>query len=269
MIFMEQTPTEVIFANLASMVLWILAVAVILVAGQRSQSIRGFRDKMIAQWKPSLTIAVLFVIGMGLGGWGFLNPHGVTLFCQSLIGLTLARSITGYEPLSVIQSLIQRERVWRSIGLMIGIALIVVLPVLIIGSVGLSIGHQLLGETNRSAEAMGMLPSNKWLTFFLLLSGAGIAEETTYRLVFLSLFWRVMRRRWLAIILSAVVFGAYHLTPLNGMYRVFWQFPISQFLASTLIGIVWGYVFVKRGYETTVLGHTLSDWIPFMLFSAG
>ena len=269
MIFMEQTPTEVIFANLASTVLWILAVAMILVAGQRSQRIRGFRDKMIAQWKPSLTIAVLFVIGMGLGGRGLLNPYGVTLFCQSLIGLTLARSMSGYEPLPVMQSLIQRERVWRSIGLMIGIALILVLPVLIIGSVGLSIGRQLVGETNRSAEAMGMLPSNKWLTFFLLLSGAGIAEETTYRLVFLSLFWRVTRRRWLAIILSAMLFGAYHLTPLNGMYRVFWQFPISQFLASTLIGIVWGYVFVKRGYETTVLGHTFSDWIPFILFSAG
>jgi hypothetical protein len=52
------------------------------------------------------------------------------------------------------------------------------------------------------------------------------------------------------------------------MYRIFWQFPVSQFLASTLIGAVWGYAFVRRGYETAVLGHTLSDWIPFMLFSA-
>ena len=266
---MEQTPTEVIIANLVFSVFWILVVAVALVIGQRRQGARSFRDKMIAQWKPSLTIAILFVVGMGLGGRGFLNPYGITIFCQALIGLTLARGIAGYEPLLVTQSVIQRQRVWRSIGLMAGIALISVLPALVIGSVGISIGQQIFGETNRSAEAMGMFPANKWLTLFLLLSGAGIAEETPYRLVFLSFLWRLTHRRWLAIILSAVIFGAYHLTPLDGMYRVFWQFPISQFLASTLIGVVWGYVFVKRGYETAVLGHTLSDWIPFMLFSAG
>jgi membrane protease YdiL (CAAX protease family) len=152
---------------------------------------------------------------------------------------------------------------------MVGIALLLVPLALAIGSVALSIGGQLFGETNRTAEATSVFPSNKWLTFFLLLSGAGIAEETIYRLVFLSLCWRFTRRGWLAIALSALLFGVYHLTPLNGMYRIFWQFPVSQFLASTFIGAVWGYAFVRRGYETAVLGHTLSDWIPFVLFSAG
>jgi membrane protease YdiL (CAAX protease family) len=266
---MEQTPVDVITANLVSTVCWISAVAVVLIAGRRWQNARSFRAKMIAQWRPSLVIAMLFVVGMGLGGRGFFNPYAVTVFCQAMIGLTLARSIPGYEPLPVTRSIIQRERTWHSIGLMVGIALLLVPPALAIGSVGLSMGGQLFGETNRTAEATSVFPSNKWLTFFLLLSGAGIAEETTYRLVFLSLCWRFTRRRWLAIALSALVFGAYHLTPLNGMYRIFWQFPISQFLASTLIGAVWGYAFVRRGYETVVLGHALSDWIPFILFSAG
>jgi membrane protease YdiL (CAAX protease family) len=265
---MEQTPVEVVTANLVSAVCWILAVAVVLIAGRRWQNIRSFRAKMIAQWKPSLVIAMLFVVGMGLGRRGFFNPYGVTVFCQAMVGLTLARSIPGYEPLPIARSIIQRERIWRTIGLMVGIALLLVPPALMIGGVGLSIGGQLFGETNRTAEATSVFPSNKWPTFFLLLSGAGIAEETTYRLVFLALSWRFTRRRWLAIGLSALVFGAYHLTPLNGMYRIFWQFPVSQFLASTLIGIVWGYAFVRRGYETVVLGHTLSDWIPFILFSA-
>jgi membrane protease YdiL (CAAX protease family) len=266
---MEQTPVEVITANLVATACWVLAVAVILIAGRRWQNVRSFRAKMIAQWKPSLVIAMLFVVGMGLGGRGLLNPYGVTVFCQAMIGLALARSIPDYEPLPVTRSIIQRERIGRSIGLMVGIALLLIPPALVIGSVGLSIGRQLFAEANRTAEATSAFPSNKWLTFFLLLSGAGIAEETTYRLVFLSLCWRLTRRRWPAIALSALLFGAYHLTPLNGMYRIFWQFPISQFLASTLIGAVWGYAFVKRGYETAVLGHTLSDWIPFMLFSAG
>jgi membrane protease YdiL (CAAX protease family) len=93
-----------------------------------------------------------------------------------------------------------------------------------------------------------------------------MAEETPYRLLFLSLIWMLTKRRGLAIFGSALLFGAYHLTPLDGMYQTFLQFPVSQFLASTLIGIVWGYLFVRRGYETTVLAHTLSDWLPMLIF---
>ena len=103
----------------------------------------------------------------------------------------------------------------------------------------------------------------------MLLGGAGIAEETLFRLVCLSFFWLLTGRRKLSILISALLFGAYHLSPLNGMYRVFLQFPISQFLASTLIGIVWGILYVKRGYGAAVLAHTLSNWLPFMIFGAG
>ena len=95
---------------------------------------------------------------------------------------------------------------------------------------------------------------------------AGIAEETTCRLILISLVWWLTRRKWLAVVLSAIVFAVYHLTPLSGGYLAFWQFPISQLVSTILIGLVWGYAFVKRGYETPVLAHTLSDWIPVLLF---
>lgn len=49
------------------------------------------------------------------------------------------------------------------------------------------------------------------------------------------------------------------------MYRVFWQYPVSQLLGSTLIGVVWGILYVKRGHETAVLSHTFQDWLPFAL----
>ncbi len=51
------------------------------------------------------------------------------------------------------------------------------------------------------------------------------------------------------------------------MYRTFRQFPVSQVLAPTLIGLVWGYLFVKRGYGAAVHAHTLSDWLPLMSFA--
>jgi membrane protease YdiL (CAAX protease family) len=264
---MQQRPTEVIIAQSLFMVFWVLTVAVILIAGRRWQRARSFREKTMAQWKPSLTIAVLFVVGTGLGGRGFFNPYAIAVFCQSLIGLALARSIADYEPLPVVRSISCRERVLRSVGLMLGVALLLVLAALLIGSVGMGVAQQIFGEVARTEEAMGMFPSNKAQIFFLFLAGAGIAEETIYRLVCVSFLWRLTRRRGLAIFLSALVFVAYHLSPLDSLYQVFWQYPLSQFLSTTLIGLVWGYVYVKRGYETAVLTHTLSNWIPFLFFS--
>lgn len=263
---MQRPPAEVITTHLVWMIFWILVVGFILLVGRRKESLRGFRERMMAQWRPSLAMTVVYLVSSGLGGGSFLNPFAITVFCQALVGLAVAKSINGFEPLPVTHAIGQREKAWRSVGLMLLVALLLVPVVVIVGSLGLNIAQQIFGETNQTSEAMGMLPANKWLTFFALFSGAGIAEETTHRLVFLSLFLRITRRRWLAVLLSALVFGAYHLSPLDSMYSVFWQFPLSQFLASTLVGVVLGIVYIKRGYETVVLGHTLSDWIPMMIF---
>ncbi len=69
----------------------------------------------------------------------------------------------------------------------------------------------------------------------------------------------------MAILLSAAAFGAYHLTPIDSLYLTFWQYPLRQFFSSFFAGIVLGYVYVRRGYETAVLGHTLTDWLPLLL----
>ncbi len=107
-----------------------------------------------------------------------------------------------------------------------------------------------------------------WQLFFYFLAGAGIAEETVYRLVIVSLVWGLSGRRWLAIGVSGLLFGAYHLTPLSGMYLTFWQYPLTQFFSSALIGMVWAYLYIRRGYETAVLAHTLSDWLPIAVSMA-
>lgn len=264
---MRQADPEVAIAALSFMASWLITVLFILTAGQYHPAVRGFRNQMIVKWKSALAIAGLFVLGMGFGGRGFLNPYAIAVYCQALIGLAIASSIEGYQPLPVTDAFVQRRQILRQIVLMAVISVLVVVPALLIGTIGLDIGRHLFGETDYTREAVNTLPPNKWLTFFLLLSGSGIAEETPYRLVLLSFIWKRAKRKWLAITLSALVFGAYHLTPLSGMYRVFWQFPVSQFIASTLIGLVWGYLFTKRGYETTVLGHTFSNWLPLMLFA--
>ena len=264
---MRQTPPEVVLATLVFIVFWVVVVVAVLIARRRWERMRPFSQAMMAQWKPSLAIATLYLVGTVLGGRSVLNPYAVAVFCQAMIGLALARGITGYEPLPASQSIRRRQRPIRETALMLVVAVVAIVPALLVGGIGMSVGSQLLGEVPCSSEAVGMFPADKWSVFFLLLSGAGIAEETAYRLVCLSFVWRVTRRPWLAVVASAVLFGAYHLSPLSGMYQTFWQYPVSQFLGSTLVGVVWGILYVKRGYETAVLSHTFQDWLPFALFA--
>ncbi len=262
---MQNPSSEVIIAFFVSIVLWILVVISILILGRRWERLRAFRECMLEQWRPALVITAVYLASGFLSGRG-INLYGSVIFCQALIGLAIAREISNFEPLPVTRSILRRDRLINSLVLFIVFGLLAGILGQVVGTLGLGIAQSIFHETNLTSEAMKSLPFGKLEAFFMFLSGAGIAEETPYRLVFLSLFWRWTKRPGLAIFLSALLFGAYHLTPLNGMYRTFLQFPVSQFIASVMTGIVWGYLFVKRGYETTVLAHTLSDWIPMLLF---
>jgi membrane protease YdiL (CAAX protease family) len=259
--------TLVVIAFCGSIVFWIVVVVGTLVTGLCWKRARAFAKTLVGQWQPALAIAVLCMVSMGLGQ-GFMNLLGIKVFCQALVGLALARGIADYEPLPVARSVVRRERVWRSIGMVLGFSLLLVPAILVASAIGSSIGRFISEASLTFDSVMGAFPAESWRIFFVMLAGAGIAEETLYRLVLLSLLWRLTRRRWAAIVLSAVIFGAYHLTPFNSMYAIHWQAPVSQFFVTTLAGLVMGYVYTKRGYETVVLGHTLGNWIPFALFAA-
>ncbi len=265
---MNKQPPEVIIAALAFIGVWLAIVLVILILGSYSQKIAAFRQRMLAQWKPALLMSGVFIVCLGLGGSSWLNPYAIAIFCQVMIGLAVASTIPGFNPTPVSQAIKDHRYVALQIASVFATAFLAVIPAVIIGTVGMSIGRQIFGEVTNTQQAISSMPtSNKWLMFFPLLGGAGIAEEATYRLVTLAVIWKLTNRKWLSIVISSVLFAAYHLSPLDSMYRVFWQFPISQFTASALIGLVWGYLFTKRGFGTAVLGHTLSDWLPMMVFT--
>jgi hypothetical protein len=119
--------------------------------------VRGFAEQMTARWKPALVIAGLFVLGTALGGRGILNPYAIAIFCQAMIGLTIASSIEGYEPLPVANAFVQRRQIFRQVVLTAVISVAVVVPALLIGTIGLDIGRQLLGETDYTREAANTL----------------------------------------------------------------------------------------------------------------
>ena len=194
-------------------------------------------------------------------------------FCQALVGLTVAYSIPTFEPIPVARAVRRHERPRRAATLMLGASMLAAAIAILIGALGQGIVMSIVGETAPTSAAANLVASDKVLSFFSFLVGAGIAEETPYRLVLLSLVWRLVggagapgRGRGLAIWVSALAFAAYHFTPLNSIYFVFWQYPISHFVATVLIGLVWGLVYTRRGYGTAVLSHTLSNWIPVLLF---
>jgi membrane protease YdiL (CAAX protease family) len=258
----------IVVAFLGSLLFWVLVVAGVLAAGLVWERARPIAKTIVAQWRPALGIAVVYAVSGGLGRQGGVILSGIEVFCQALVGLALARGIAGYEPLPIARSVARREHAWRSVGVMLGVSLLLVPVIVIVSAVGSGIGQFISGGQSLTYDSVtGVFPAESWRILLMMLAGAGIAEETPYRLVILSLLWRLTRRRWLAIVVSAVVFGAYHLTPFNSLYRMHWQAPISQFLVTTLAGLVMGYVYTKRGYETAVLGHAFGNWIPYVLFA--
>ena len=74
---MQQTPPEVITANIAFIVLWALIVAVTWLVGQHFERMRAFRERMIAQWKPALAIMLIFLTSNVLSGRSVFNIFGL------------------------------------------------------------------------------------------------------------------------------------------------------------------------------------------------
>jgi hypothetical protein len=126
---MNQNPPEVIAANIVFMTIWLVTVLVILIGGKYFTSIQTFRNKMLAKWKPAAVIVVLFLLGMGLGGRGFINPYAIAIFCQALIGLTIASDLD-FEPLPLSNAIVQRKEVFRQIAISIILSVLVVIPAL-------------------------------------------------------------------------------------------------------------------------------------------
>ena len=222
---------------------------------------------MINNIKPALVISLIYYLAyfIGMMDTKYLINNifsTVCMFFTIVIGLALARSINGYEPLPVKESFVKKKDRTHQVLFMLLSALIIVILYIIVSIISSGILPKIFHEVNKSAQAIDTLPQkNKFLAFFLLLSGAGIAEEAMYRLLFLSLFWKLIKKPWLAIILSSLCFGLYHLTPLDYMYKVFWQFPLTQVTSVFLAGLIFGYAYKKRGFETSVLGHTLCDFV--------
>ena len=224
----------------------ILIFLLILLFGNKIKKFSNFRQKMIKSTVPALVIGLIYATAFTLG---MLQAEyavrgifgGFTIFCLSSMGLAFAKGISDYEPLPVTAGLAKQEgRARRILRFLLDS---VVLAVLIIAVSGFLFKFflALFHEPDFSAQATSSLPAkNKLLAFPLLLAGAGIAEEGIFRLFFQSLFWRLFKKPWAAILLSSLCFALYHLTPADVMYQVYWHYPLTQVSTVFLTGIAFG-----------------------------
>lgn len=179
------------------------------------------------------------------------------MFCLTMLGLGFAIQIdAGFEPLHLRRGTKAISRI------LIGAFILLALSGLI--NVLLGRGLIALGVTGPTETTSGLELFQKFsLTeiFFMLLGGAGIAEEVIYRLFVMTGLWYLLKRPSLAILFSAILFGFYHLSPLSALYLTFWKYPVYQFITTFFFGLAAAWIYQKKGLEAAILGHTLGDFI--------
>lgn len=252
-------------------ILVILLFLFIFIFGGKIKWLSNYRQVMLKNLVPALVIGILFFTGFMIGTLKISNLFGSIvmgsyIFSLSAMGLAFAKSVPGFEPLPVCASFVKKQNRTRHVLFLLLFSAVIAALMILISAFIAPACHMLFREPDKSAQAISALPTNnKFLAFPMLLAGAGIAEEAMYRLFIQSLCWRLFKNPWVAIILSALFFALYHLTPLDSMYRIYWQYPLSQVTTVFFGGLVLGFFYKKRGFETTVLGHTLCDYIGVLM----
>jgi hypothetical protein len=88
--------------------------------------------------------------------------------------------------------------------------------------------------------------------FPLLAWCAAISEEATFRLFGIALFGRIVRWRFAAVLLPSVIWAASHT-----------QYPIypvyTRLVEVTVLGLIFGYLFLKYGFLTVLFAHASMD----------
>jgi membrane protease YdiL (CAAX protease family) len=139
----------------------------------------------------------------------------------------------------------------------------------ITGDIAAGIGARAFGEAPLDVEgaASSFAVEHPLRLLVSLLIGAGFFEELLFRLGILTLVWALTRRFGLGLLVSALAFGLYHITPLSGI-DAYTATPVTAVLASAAMGCYMGWVYRYRGFAAAVLVHGLGDWIVILVLNS-
>ncbi|MBV7331287.1 CPBP family intramembrane metalloprotease [Chloroflexi bacterium TSY] len=233
----------------------------------------GILGVLTLWWQPLTIPDELYITGPP-GIWGLiaivlrvlvLVQSALLLVILLLIGVNTAPRVGLHAP--VIEALVSGSSVWYALkpqlipGLFGGL-----LTVGILGLYGWIQFHMMPTQIDVGAE----------MPLLMRVLYGGITEELIARWGLMSLFvwagWRFVQRRqgaprfgtmWGGNILAALCFGLLHLPTafMLGMTGPLWSVLIIGI--NTLVGLVYGWLFWRRGLEASMIAHTTMHLIAF------
>jgi len=84
----------------------------------------------------------------------------------------------------------------------------------------------------------------------------------------MTIVWRITRGWGWGLMVSALFFGLYHITPLSGISTYYTGSPVTTVLTSFTMGIIMGAIYRYRGIITAVRVHGLGDWVVIMVLGS-
>jgi len=149
-------------------------------------------------------------------------------------------------------------------------------PGLIVGAVG---GLLLFGSLRSPPAAMATMQGQFNPPFYARVLYGGVTEEVLLRwglmTVFAWLAWRFLQRRsgavtrgqmWLAIVASALLFGAGHL-PVAAYLIGSLSAPVVFFVVgvNAIFGVLFGWLYWRRGLESAMIAHAMAHLVSYAI----
>jgi hypothetical protein len=144
----------------------------------------------------------------------------------------------------------------RAMGVGIAFATFSVAYVCLFYAMGQRLGVWCPVEVDFSRTMSGPMP---WVEAMQTGLSAAFTEEMIFRVGALLLIWRITRLRWLAVLLSAAVWGF--------MHSNYPQMPgYTRGIELTIVGIVWGTLMLRYGVVASLTAHYLYDcWMGSLI----
>jgi membrane protease YdiL (CAAX protease family) len=204
-----------------------------------------FNYSTAQQWEPFIT-GNLFVAGQSILG-DVVLVWVLILICDIIYRREMPAQLPFRYALS-IRALRDRGSV-RAMGVGIALAAFGVAYVCIFYSISQRIGVWCPVETDFGQTLSGPFP---WITAIKTGLSAAFMEEMLFRVGALLLLLRLVKNRWVAVVLSAAAWAFLHSN--------YPQIPgYTRGIELTIVGIVWGFVLLRYGIVAPLIAHYLYD----------
>lgn len=196
----------------------------------------------------------------------------IMFFMLTLVGLVISKKIGFGAP--ILERLIEKKEVKTSIrsitGLSIGLGIIAGVLILLGDYIVSRLGNVNLDLTTYTIPV--------WQGFLASFYGA-INEEIMLRLFFMSLIiWICLKIKktdskkatnrlvWFAIFLAAILFGIVHLPFTAAITAITPLILVRAILLNGIGGVIFGWLYWKKGLESAMISHFSADIILYVLF---